>query len=335
MSDPAKPASSARRPEAREYGVHGVRVSLSSNWSEFLDLGELMFGAFRPPGEGPESLSVRLDLRLRGWLESPAVHLDREGGEERLGTNEFLDRGAARYAAGRLAVRYSDGRDAAAQASYILDRTSRLRRMFAGRPPWGDLYALFRLAVHEPVLLKLEQRGAALLHASAAARQGQAVILIGLNGSGKSTLCASLLDELDYVSDNFVAVDGTRALGFPSALRMPQPAGGAPPGLAMAHGKSFVRPDPRRTRTAADARALVFLSLGAETSLAPLSPEEGLRHLRRVEDMTHEFPRHTYLGPFAPPSDPARLEALARSVPSYRLVMDRTAEARERVLSLV
>jgi hypothetical protein len=307
---------------------------MSSDWPEFLAFSDLMLGAFPDSGPATESLSVQVDLRIRGWMESPAVPIERQGPEERWGTNEFLEGNQARYAVGKLVVRYVDGADASVRASYILDRTSRLRRLFGGEPPWEDEFALFRMGVQEPLLLKLERRGLILLHGSAVARDGRAVVLIGLNGSGKSTLCGSLLDELDYLSDNFVAVGGTRVLGFPSALRIPGPPPRGMETLPTAHGKVFLRANPAKTRLDAQALALVFLSLGASHSFAPLSPQEGFRRLLQVQDMTHEFPRHTYLGPLAPPPNLDALVTLSRDLPTYRLVMSRTAEARERILSL-
>jgi len=317
------------------YAVHGILVSVSSGWTEFLTMSDLMFGAFGPFGPVDESLSLTVDLRLRGWFESPPVGIEREGAEERLGTNEFQEGEAARYAAGKLVVRYTDGREASARASYVLDRASRLRRILFREQPWDDQFALFRLAAQEPVLLKLERKGAVLLHGSAVAKDGRAVLFLGLNGSGKSTLCASLLDQLDYLSDNFLALDGTKALGFPSALRIPGPLAEGSQGLPTAHGKSLVRVDPGKTQVVAEAHALVFLSLGNTTSFTSLSPADGVRRLMQNQDMTHEFPRHTYLGSLAPPPNLEGLKALARDVPSYRLVMSRTAEAREHVLSLL
>lgn len=318
----------------RAYSVHGIRVTLASAWPEFLTLSDLLLGAFPREGACAESLSVRLDLRTRGWFESPAVAIERGGDEERWGTNEFLQGSTARFAAGKIVIRYTDGPEADVRASYIFDRSSRLRRALLREQPWEDGFALVRLGVQEPLLLKLEQRGAVLLHASAVALEGRALLLVGLNGSGKTTLCASLLDRLDYVSDNFVAVDGTRVLGFPSALRMPGPSTSGSDGLPLLHGKHFVRPDPKITKIVAEAHALVFLSLGGTTSLTRLSADDALRRATEVQDMTHEFPRHTYLGPLAQPPNPSALAGLVRAVPAYRLVVSRTAGARDPLQSL-
>ena len=335
MSEPRASPSPPVPTEPRTYAVHGIRVSVRSTWPEFLALSDLMFGVFDSRGETTETLSVDVGLRVRGWFESPAIRTERRGAEERLGTNEFLEGETARYAAGKTDIRYRDGRDASVSASYVVDRSARLRRLLGREPPWDDPYGVFRLAVQEPVLLKLERRGMVLMHASAVSKSGHAIILVGLNGGGKSTLCASLVDRIDYLSDNFVALDGKAVLGFPSALRMPGAPSVGSPASPTAHGKRFMRPDPARSRTTAEAGALVFLSLGSSTSLTPLPPEETFRRLLQVQDMTHEFPRHTYLGPLAPPPDLKRIEALAREVSAYRLVVSATDDARDRLLSLV
>lgn len=333
MAEPSGSHSPRPSGETKTYAVHGIRVSIRSGWPEFLVLSDLMLGDFGRQDDTGESLSVDVNLQVRGWLDSPAVRIERRGAEERLGTNEFLEGETARHAGGKLDVCYTDGRDARVSASYLFDRSSRLRRLLGREQPWDDLYALFRLAVQEPVLLKLERRGALLLHASAVARDGRAIILVGLNGGGKSTLCASLLDRMDYVSDNFVALDAKRVLGFPSALRIPGPPPEGSEGLPTAHGKHFMHPG--RSQTTADAGALVFLSLGSATALTPLPPDETFRRLLQVQDMTHEFPRHTYLGPLAPPPDLGRLAAVSGQIPAYRLVVSRTSEARDRVLSIL
>lgn len=335
MLDAGLPADGRGTPNVRAYTVHGIRVSLASEWPEFLTLGDLMLGAFRGGGTTSESLSARVDARVRGWLESPRSLAFREGVEERLGTAEFQEGESTRLKADTYSVSYADGRDATVRAAFVLDRRSRIRRWIAKEQPWQALFSLFRLGVQEPILLKLERRGMVLLHASVAARNGRALIILGLNGSGKSSLCASMLDRLDYVSDNFAAWDGTRVLGFPSALRLSGTMPGKRIDIPSLHGKSFVQPDPGRVRPTAEPGALVFISLGSSTSLTPMEATAAYRRIQQIGDMTHEFPRHSYLGPLAPGPDVARVEELARRVPSYRLVMSRTEEARDAVMGLV
>ncbi len=335
MADTGRTGDSRGPPGVRTYAVHGIRVSLASEWSEFLALGNMMLGAFGASAATDESLSVRLDVRLRPWLESPRSLAVREGIEERLGTAEFREGESARLKTDRYTIDYADGRDAAVRAAYVLDRRNRLRKILSRAQPWQDLFSLFRLAVQEPILLKLERRGMVLLHASVAAQDDRALVLLGLNGSGKSSLCANLLDRLDYVSDNFAAWDGRRILGFPSALRLPGDASGVRVDIPSLHGKSFVQPDSRRIRLTAEPRALVFVSLGGATSLTPIAAKESYSRLLEIADMTHEFPRHSFLGPLASLPDLGRIQALAESVPAYRLVMSRTEEARGAVLGIL
>ncbi len=335
MAERGRPEAGRRAPEVQTYAVHGIQVSLASEWSEFLSLGDLMLGAFGSQGPTEESISVRLEVRVRPWLEPPRSLAVRQGSEERLGTAEFQEGESARLKTDRYTIDYADGRDAAVHLRYVLDRRSRLRRAVAGEQPWQDIFSLFRLGVQEPILFKLEGRGGVPLHASVAALDGRAVVLLGLNGSGKSTLCASLLDRLDYVSDNFAVWDGHRILGFPTALRMPRAyAGGNAKGPSL-HGKSFVTPDAAKTKLTADPGVLIFVSLGASTSMTRIEPADAYRRLLRIGDMTHEFPRHSYLGPLAAPPDPERTEELARRMPAYRLVMFRTKEARDAVMGIL
>ncbi len=319
----------------RTYNVHGIRVSVVSEWTEFLTLTDLMLGPFRGSAAGAESLSVRIDVHPRPWLESPSSNVRREGDEERLGTEEFLEGGIARFKTDKVRIEYHDGPEAAVNAAFVLDRRSRLRGLWGSRPPWEDMFALFRLGIEEPILLKLGRRGAVLLHASAASSSGRAVVLLGLNGSGKSTLCASLLSRLDYLSDNFAAWDGQAILGFPCALRVPGEASARDRGVPSVYGRILRGVDPAKTRTTGTPHALVFLSLGSETAISPIPAEDAFRRLLRVRDMVHEFPEHTFLGPLASPQDLGRTEELARRVPAFRLVMSRTEDARERILELL
>lgn len=312
----------------RSYSVHGIHVTVASNSMDFLSLSEWMLGAFGPTGPNGESIRARLRMDSRGWLAPASSQIPFMPTEERLGTHEFREGDTARYRDALYSIDYADGQDARVDVRYTQDRRTRLRRILRGETPWPDLYALFRLAVQEPLLLKVERRGAVLLHAAAVAKGEDALLFIGLNGSGKSTLCAGLLDRFDYVTDNFAAWDGREVLGFPSALRVPLHGRENGSSLPVIHGKVLSPADPGRTRTAAKPRALVFVSLGGKTSLAPLSPDDALRGLLQVREMTHEFPAHSYLGPLAPPLELERVRDLAHAVPSYRLVMADRQEAR-------
>lgn len=321
-------------PSPRRYSVHGIHLKVASESPEFLALCDWMLGAFRPPGPNGESIDARMQMNFRGWLKPPGSQIPWLPQEERLGTHEFREADAVRYRDAHYSIEYADGNDARVQIRYVQDRRTRLRGILQGETPWPDLYALFRLAIQEPLLLKLERRGAVLLHAAAVAQGEEALLFVGLNGSGKSTLCAGLLDRFDYVTDNFAAWDGRDVLGFPSALRIP--AAGADDGteLPVIHGKVLSPPDPGRTRAVARPRGLVFVSLGGKTSLSPITSQDAVRHLLQVREMTHEFPSHCYLGSLSPPLDLARIQELAAAVPAYRLVMADREEARRCATSL-
>lgn len=332
--DPPPGSAGTRVPTSR-YAVHGIRVTVTSESEAFLSLCDWMLGGFGDAEADGESLEAQFRVRTQGWLEPPDPRIPRASNEERLGTHEFREGEVARYKEPHFSVEYADGKDARVSVEYRQDRRSRIRSLVHGEPAWADLYLLFRLAVQEPLLMKLERRGAVILHASAVARDGKAILFVGLNGSGKSTLCASLLDRLDYVSDNFTAWDGRQVLGFPSALRLDGAAPHNGSRLPVIHGKALVAVDASRIRPVALPGALVFVSLGTRTALTPLSSAEALQRLVRVREMTHEFPAHSYLGTLAPPLDLAGMEELVRSVPAYGLVMANPKEARECVASLL
>jgi hypothetical protein len=321
--------------DERTYSVHGIRVSIASNWPDFLSLCDLLLGAFRDLEASEESLSVRAEIRARRWSESPSPAIPRSDSEVRLGTNEFLEGRIARHKEGRTFVEYEDGREARVVAVYELDRKSRLRQLLGGERPWADVFGLFRLAVQEPILLKLERRKAVLLHASATADGERAFVFIGLNGSGKSTLCASLLDRMAYLSDNFAVWDGKKVLGFPGALRMPMSPGIRTNGPPPIHGKVLVPVEGSNVRRTAEPYRLFFVSLGPKTVLTALTAEEAFAETLWVDSMTHEFPRHTYLGPLCPVPDLGRVEAFVRGTPAYRLVVSRTDEAKAAVLGVL
>ncbi len=92
----------------------------------------------------------------------------------------------------------------------------------------------------------------AILHASAVATEGGAVLMVGRTGSGKSTLAAAMAASgYDYVADDFVALDvgGLAVHAFPAAVSLKEPSwavlGQALPELAAA--KTF-EVGPRRVR---------------------------------------------------------------------------------------
>ncbi len=89
---------------------------------------------------------------------------------------------------------------------------------------------------------------------------------------------------------------------------------------------------PERTALSARPHALVVLTQGSRTSTTPLSSQEATRWVNQIHDITHEFPRYTYLGTLSQPQDHSQLASLIRSVQAFALTMSDVRQARELVV---
>ncbi len=310
------------------YHVHDIDLTLTSNWPRFLELVAFNFRAFPPGEEARDSLNVDVTLRKKRWFRPPRAPDAPLGGEEKWGTDLYLEGDAVRFRMENEGVEFVDGTPVTVRAWYTMDRRSRVASLYRDVPPWEVCHRLMRRAIHQPLLSLLERRNLLLFHAAAAALRGEAVLIIGLNGSGKSSLCFSLLDEFDYMSDNYVFWDGQEVLGFPEALRLAVWAGPEADDAPMVFGKHLIPVDREKVTWRATPRAAVLVTQASETRMVSLSPETAAQRIRTIHDMTHEFPRHLYLGPLSPPRDPSRLEAFTRAVPTYALRVSEPATAR-------
>ncbi len=316
------------------YHIHDIDLTLTSNWPRFLELVALNFGAFTPVKEVRDSLNVDVTLLKQRWFLLPREPDARPSGGEKWGTDLYLEGDAVRFRKGNVALEFVGGPPATVRAWYTMDRLSRVADVLRGVPPWEACHRIMRLAIHQPLLSLLEQRNLQLFHAAAVALKGEAVLIIGLNGSGKSSLCFSLMDEFDYMSDNYVFWDGQEVLGFPEALRLPEglvPGAGDAP---MVFGKRPISVNMEKVTWRAKPRAAVLITQAPETEMAPLSPEVAAQRVEAIHDMTHEFPRYWFLGPFSPPRDPSWLEAFTQAVPTYTLRVSELATARALVREL-
>lgn len=310
------------------YDVHDIDLTLTSNWPRFLDLVAFNFRAFPPGKEARDSLNVDVTLRKKRWFRSPRAPDAPLGGEEKWGTDLYLEGDAVRFRKENEGLEFVDGSPVTVRAWYTMDRRSRVASLYRDVPPWEVCHRLMRHAIHQPLLSLLERRKLQIFHAAAAALRGEAVLIIGLNGSGKSSLCFSLLDEFNYMSDNYVFWDGQEVLGFPEALRLAEEAGPETGDAPMVFGKHLISVDREKVTWRATPRAAVLITQAAETGIVPLSPEAAAQRIEAIHDMTHEFPRYWHLGSLSPPRDASWLERFTRSVPTYALGVSKLATAR-------
>lgn len=159
-----------------------------------------------------------------------------------------------------------------------------------------------RWALHFPLFrLLAARRGMALVHASALARDGRALVFCGLNKVGKSTLAAYLARQPGYrfMTDNFLLADGTAVYGFPETLRL---APGSLDRLGIdgeagrtVYGKHHIEIGPEETCLEADPAAFFLVSNGATLAAAPLPAARALETLSGLHSYLGEFPEQSYL----------------------------------------
>jgi hypothetical protein len=152
---------------------------------------------------------------------------------------------------------------------------------------------LLRLALLGPVLaLLLHQRGYLVLHASAVAREGSAIVFLGEKGAGKSTTAAALCaGGYQLLADDLVALELTGAdrpqvlPGYPQLKLWPSAA------IALGDDPASLPPlsagQEKRSRRMADRFApgplplerLYVLSEGPSLEIEPLAPQETILQL--------------------------------------------------------
>ena len=315
------------------FTFQGVRVSIASNWPSFLRLAWMNHAHFPGDASPAESLDAEVKLERKPWLPGRPAPTTSTTGDRIWGGGVSSDGDRVRFHSGAIEIDYRDGPAATVRATYLMDRRTRLSKWYRHVPPWEESQRLLRLGIHIPLFHRLELRGIAMLHAAAVATSKGAIIFVGLNGSGKSSLCSRLVGPFRYMSDNFALWDGERILGFPEAMRLPALDGlRVQAGSPVVFGKQVVPVGPSRIAFDAKPRAVFVLVRGASTALTPLPASEALRMVRRIHDMTHEFPSHTFLGPIATPQDPDRVATLLGAAPAFLLTMSHPDVAAKLVL---
>lgn len=116
---------------------------------------------------------------------------------------------------------------------------------------------LLRFAFEHTLMTLLDSRyGFATFHASAVARDSNAIVILGPNGSGKSTAARTLVTEngCRLLADNFVPLDGEYAVAFPGRPRWKLEGG-------RAREETFFEPTPGAARI----RGTILLNDGGAT----------------------------------------------------------------------
>jgi hypothetical protein len=185
------------------------------------------------------------------------------------------------------------------EVDVISDASPRI--LVGGEVVWSGGVAEDLVAGFEQLLYRLalarHKRRFAVLHAAALVSRGATFVFSGPSGAGKSSLALTAVRRgWTYFSDEFVVTDGRRVWGWPRAIRFDPPKPGARcPGYLLgldddndaseASGDTVAPYFPVGTsalqREPCDAREVRFFSIqrAVRTTLEPLSPTAGLKHL--------------------------------------------------------
>lgn len=166
-----------------------------------------------------------------------------------------------------------------------------------------DFQRSMRWAIHFPVFVRLQyQQNLSLIHASAAAKDGKAIVFCGLNKVGKSTLAVYLATECGYdlVTDNFLLVGENSVYGFPEVIRL-SPKAAKKFDLdsiwdELVYGKYHIEPETIGTELKASPAAFVFVSQGSEVQIQEIDSSSSWKTMQYLHTLLGEFPEHSYLG---------------------------------------
>jgi hypothetical protein len=296
----------------RQIGIelHGVTVNVGCDCEELLDyLGLLFDGAARPAFDAPDFIITGL-WRTTAPADADCAFADAPGASGtvpgfgkrmRLGDDELVWFNTHRDQDLQLRFRRR-GPQFVFDVAYHYHPTA---EKLAREPAYAErkFFKLARYLVQFPVAWHLARtRGWALLHASAVACDGEAVLIAGPGGAGKTTTCLGLTARpgVRLLSENLLFTDGThlfplsepiRLTGDSLALLDPQQRRALVPlaaGGGSKHKTLFCAPDgiggaPVR------AAALFIPRFTERGALAPIAPAVAAEMLGAINRLTLEL----------------------------------------------
>ena len=160
-----------------------------------------------------------------------------------------------------------------------------------------------RWAVHFPIFCLLERnQEKELIHASAVAKDGHALVFCGLNKVGKSSLTMFLVKNYNYkfMSDNFLLLDKYKAYAFPEVIRLSPESvrqlGLNAENMNKVYGKYHICIPKNDLVMSAVPRHVFIVSSGEENSIIPLTRRIALQWIGGIHDYLQEFPRYSFYG---------------------------------------
>lgn len=170
--------------------------------------------------------------------------------------------------------------------------------------------------MYYPAFGRLERRGLFPLHAAAVDLGGKGVVLCGLPGCGKSTLSLALLalPEARLLSDNIIFFDREQVFRCPEpvlvddrSLQLIGEANSLLQGLGRHHvyGRVWCHLPAHRLVDQTVPRLWLFVGIGTQSRLRPLSFPEALQRFTAVNQIALEMRRYlvyrAVLGHLSPP----------------------------------
>jgi hypothetical protein len=344
--------------------VHGVTLNVSSNFEPLLDyLGKLLEWDVRPAWDAPD-LDMTGTWRAEPPLEGESAFSENDcvsgfGKRMRLAHDELVWFNTHRDKDLQLRFRRRE-RQILFDVGYFYHPTA---EKLARYPDYRQrkFFKLARYLVHFPVAWHLERtRAWTLLHASAVAADGEAVLVAGPGGAGKTTTCVGLMARagVRLLTENLLFTDGRHVFPMREPIRLTEDSLAllgehhrrtlVPLGLAGgAKGKTLFKLPNDEVSQPVRPAALFIPQFTAQGSVKPLAPEVATELLWATNRLTLELNDYYWYTAALDLLWPAGghlvrpLSALARltaGTPCYALGIDRSAGVEpvvERVLDRV